>query len=99
MAVTCVHDFIQAMISNHQELPHFHINEFLCKTFENMLCLELCDGDVQDQVSYTDDFFQLLNLFQLFSSGEKLLKVAGQSQQVKNGPFEMCAKMVSAIFH
>ncbi|XP_076076319.1 brefeldin A-inhibited guanine nucleotide-exchange protein 3-like isoform X2 [Mytilus galloprovincialis] len=50
MAVTCVHDFIQAMISNHQELPHFHINEFLCKTFENMLCLELCDGDVQDQV-------------------------------------------------
>jgi ferredoxin-thioredoxin reductase catalytic subunit len=23
MAVTCVHDFIQAMISNHQELPHW----------------------------------------------------------------------------
>jgi hypothetical protein len=44
-------------------------------------------------------FSSYLNLFQLFSSGEKLLKVAGQSQQVKNGPFEMCAKMVSAIFH
>lgn len=52
MAVTCVHDFVQGMISNHQELEHFHINEFLCKTFENMLCLELCDQDVQDQVSF-----------------------------------------------
>ena len=53
MAVTCVHDFILAMLSNHPELPYFHVNELLCKTFENMLCLELCDGDVQDQVYYT----------------------------------------------
>jgi len=51
MAVTCVHDFILAMLGNHPELPHFHVNELLCKTFENMLCLELCDGDVQDQVN------------------------------------------------
>ncbi|KAK3098836.1 hypothetical protein FSP39_023524 [Pinctada imbricata] len=50
MAVTCVHDFILAMLSNHPELPYFHVNELLCKTFENMLCLELCDGDVQDQI-------------------------------------------------
>ncbi|KAJ8315611.1 hypothetical protein KUTeg_007761 [Tegillarca granosa] len=50
MAVTCVHDFILAMLVDHPELPHFHVNELLCKTFENMLCLELCDGDVQDQI-------------------------------------------------
>nr|KAG5694874.1 hypothetical protein BaRGS_029491 [Batillaria attramentaria] len=40
MAVTCIHDFIVAMLTGHQELPHFHVNEFLCKTFEDMLCLE-----------------------------------------------------------
>ena len=50
MAVTCVHDYIIAAMTCHNELPHFHTNEMLCKTFENILCLELCDGDVQDQV-------------------------------------------------
>ncbi|XP_021364639.1 brefeldin A-inhibited guanine nucleotide-exchange protein 3-like isoform X1 [Mizuhopecten yessoensis] len=50
MAVTCVHDFILAMLGDRPELAHFHVNELLCKTFENMLCLELCDGDVQDQI-------------------------------------------------
>ena len=50
MAVTCVHDYVIAAMSCHSELPHFHSNEMLCKTFENILCLELCDGDVQDQV-------------------------------------------------
>ncbi|XP_041353818.1 brefeldin A-inhibited guanine nucleotide-exchange protein 3-like isoform X2 [Gigantopelta aegis] len=50
MSVTCVHDFIVAMLSGHEEKPHFHINEFLCKTFEDMLCMEICDGDVQDQI-------------------------------------------------
>ena len=50
MAVTCIHDFIVAVLAGRHELPHFHINEFLCKTFEDMLCLELCDSDVQDQV-------------------------------------------------
>ncbi|XP_071113726.1 brefeldin A-inhibited guanine nucleotide-exchange protein 3-like [Haliotis cracherodii] len=50
MAVTCIHDFIVAILSNREERPHFHINEFLCKTFEDMLCMDLCDGDVQDQI-------------------------------------------------
>lgn len=50
MAVTCVHDYIVAVMSGQAELKHFHTNEMLCKTFENILCLELCDGDVQDQV-------------------------------------------------
>ena len=54
MAVTCVHDYIIAAMSCHSELPHFHTNEMLCKTFENILCLELCDGDVQDQVRLCD---------------------------------------------
>lgn len=50
MAVTCVHDFILAVLSERPELSYFHVNELLCKAFENMLCLEVCDGDVQDQV-------------------------------------------------
>ncbi|XP_052810306.1 brefeldin A-inhibited guanine nucleotide-exchange protein 3-like isoform X2 [Mya arenaria] len=50
MAVTCVHDFVIAVMSRWKELRHFHTNEMLCKTFENILCLELCDGDVQDQI-------------------------------------------------
>ena len=57
MSVTCVHDFIVAMLSGHEEKPHFHINEFLCKTFEDMLCMEICDGDVQDQVSLSTSLF------------------------------------------
>lgn len=51
MAVTCVHDFILAVLSERPELSYFHVNELLCKAFENMLCLEVCDGDVQDQVT------------------------------------------------
>lgn len=50
MAVNIVHDFVIAVMSDHVELQHFHTNEMLCKTFENILCLELCDGDVQDQI-------------------------------------------------
>ncbi|KAL3881297.1 hypothetical protein ACJMK2_027752 [Sinanodonta woodiana] len=50
MAVSCVHDYIIAVLSRYQELPYFHTNEMLCKAFENILCLELCDGDVQDQI-------------------------------------------------
>jgi brefeldin A-inhibited guanine nucleotide-exchange protein 3 len=52
MAVTCVHDFILAVLSDRPELAYFHVNELLCKAFENMLCLEMCDGDVQDQVRF-----------------------------------------------
>lgn len=50
MAVSCIHGYITAMVSNSPELPHFHVNELLCKTLETLLCLDLCDGDVQDQV-------------------------------------------------
>lgn len=39
------------MLASYSELAQFHFNEALCKPFENLLCLELCDGDIQDQVT------------------------------------------------
>jgi len=50
-AVQCIHDSMVALLNEQIELPHFHFNEALFKPFENLLCLELCDNDVQDQVS------------------------------------------------
>nr|CAI5817156.1 unnamed protein product [Callosobruchus analis] len=49
-AVTCIHDAVTALLNEQAELPHFHFNEALIKPFENLLCLELCDMDVQDQI-------------------------------------------------
>ncbi|XP_030760657.1 brefeldin A-inhibited guanine nucleotide-exchange protein 3 isoform X2 [Sitophilus oryzae] len=49
-AVTCIHDAVTALLNEQAELPHFHFNEALIKPFENLLCLELCDLDVQDQI-------------------------------------------------
>ena len=49
-AVDCIHDSVTGLLASYSELPHFHFNEALCKPFENLLCLELCDGDIQDQV-------------------------------------------------
>lgn len=49
-AVQCIHDSMAALLNEQIELPHFHFNEALFKPFENLLCLELCDGDVQDQI-------------------------------------------------
>ncbi|KAG5876373.1 hypothetical protein JTB14_032185 [Gonioctena quinquepunctata] len=49
-AVTCIHDAVTALLNEQAELPHFHFNEALIKPFENLLCLELCDIDVQDQI-------------------------------------------------
>lgn len=45
-----MHDIITALLNENVELPHFHFNESLFKPYENLLCLELCDVDVQDQV-------------------------------------------------
>ena len=52
-AVACIHDSVTSVVASYSELPQFHFNEALCKPFENLLCLELCDGDVQDQVTIT----------------------------------------------
>ncbi|KAL0275112.1 UNVERIFIED_CONTAM: hypothetical protein PYX00_003074 [Menopon gallinae] len=49
-AVKHIHDTINACLNEHSELPHFHVNEALFKPFENLLCLELCDSDVQDRI-------------------------------------------------
>lgn len=59
MAVTCMHDYITAVLSTHPEYPHFYVNELLCKGFESLFSQDMCDGDVQDQVS---------NLYSNFSS-------------------------------
>lgn len=50
MAVSAIHDSVTCLLNEHTELPHFHVNEALFKPFENLICLELCDTDVQDQV-------------------------------------------------
>ncbi|KAB0792866.1 hypothetical protein PPYR_14825 [Photinus pyralis] len=49
-AITCIHDSVTALLNEQTELPHFHFNEALFKPFENLLCLEMCDADVQDQI-------------------------------------------------
>lgn len=46
-AIACIHDSVTALLNEQVELPHFHFNEALFKPFENLLCLELCDFDVQ----------------------------------------------------
>ncbi|KAI5749068.1 hypothetical protein M8J76_004413 [Diaphorina citri] len=50
MAVSAIHDSVTCLLNEHTELPHFHVNEALFKPFENLICLELCDTDVQDQI-------------------------------------------------
>ncbi|XP_022237175.1 brefeldin A-inhibited guanine nucleotide-exchange protein 3-like isoform X2 [Limulus polyphemus] len=49
-AVTSIHDIVSALLSSNTELPHFHFNEALFKPFENLLCLELCDTDIQELI-------------------------------------------------
>ncbi|XP_043191438.1 brefeldin A-inhibited guanine nucleotide-exchange protein 3-like [Amphibalanus amphitrite] len=49
-AVSCIHDAVNAILGSQLELPHYHINEALFKPLETLLCLELCDTDVQDQI-------------------------------------------------
>ncbi|GBP90556.1 Brefeldin A-inhibited guanine nucleotide-exchange protein 3, partial [Eumeta japonica] len=50
LAIQCLHDSITALLNQQPEPPHFHFNEALLKPFENLLCLELCDTDVQEQI-------------------------------------------------
>jgi brefeldin A-inhibited guanine nucleotide-exchange protein 3 len=41
---------VAAFLQHTNELAFFHLNEALFKPFENLVCLELCDADVQDQI-------------------------------------------------
>lgn len=50
-AVSFIHDILTEVLTDWNELPHFHFNEALFRPFERIMQLELCDEDVQDQVS------------------------------------------------
>lgn len=50
-AVSFIHDVLMEVLTSWAELPHFHFNEALFRPFEHIMLLELCDEDVQDQVS------------------------------------------------
>ncbi|XP_046531916.1 brefeldin A-inhibited guanine nucleotide-exchange protein 3 isoform X4 [Equus quagga] len=49
-AVSFIHDILTEVLTDWNELPHFHFNEALFRPFERIMQLELCDEDVQDQV-------------------------------------------------
>ncbi|XP_069792213.1 brefeldin A-inhibited guanine nucleotide-exchange protein 3 [Narcine bancroftii] len=49
-AVSFIHDILTEVLTDWNELPHFHFNEALFRPFEHIMQLELCDEDVQDQV-------------------------------------------------
>lgn len=49
-AVEYIHDVITALLVEQSELPHFHFNEALLKPFENIMSMQNCDVDVQDQI-------------------------------------------------
>ncbi|KAI0235880.1 Brefeldin A-inhibited guanine nucleotide-exchange protein 3 [Lamellibrachia satsuma] len=49
-AVNCMHEVATALLSGWGEPAYWRFNEALCKPFENLLCLDMCDGDIQDQV-------------------------------------------------
>ncbi|XP_023167632.2 brefeldin A-inhibited guanine nucleotide-exchange protein 3 isoform X1 [Drosophila hydei] len=49
-AIEYIHDIITALLVEQSELPYFHFNEALLKPFENLLSMDTCDVDVQDQI-------------------------------------------------
>ncbi|XP_034951674.1 brefeldin A-inhibited guanine nucleotide-exchange protein 3 [Chelonus insularis] len=90
-AVQCIHDSMAALLNEQIELPHFHFNEALFKPFENLLCLELCDSDVQDQIVSCICEFVETNRTEIRSGWRPLfgaLRVAsvGSSDSVESAP-------------
>ncbi|XP_003424823.1 brefeldin A-inhibited guanine nucleotide-exchange protein 3 isoform X1 [Nasonia vitripennis] len=90
-AVACIHDSMAALLNDQLELPHFHFNEALFKPFENLLCLELCDSDVQDQIVSCICEFVETNRTEIRSGWRPLfgaLKVAsvGNAESVESAP-------------
>ncbi|XP_011347104.2 brefeldin A-inhibited guanine nucleotide-exchange protein 3 isoform X2 [Ooceraea biroi] len=90
-AVQCIHDSMAALLNEQIELPHFHFNEALFKPFENLLCLELCDSDVQDQIVSCICEFVETNRTEIRSGWRPLfgaLRVAsvGNSDSVESAP-------------
>ncbi|XP_076390499.1 brefeldin A-inhibited guanine nucleotide-exchange protein 3 isoform X1 [Megachile rotundata] len=90
-AVQCIHDSMSTLLYELMELPHFHFNEALFKPFENLLCLELCDSDVQDQIVSCICEFVETNGTEIRSGWRPLfgaLRVAsvGNSDSVESAP-------------
>lgn len=90
-AVECIHNSMAVLLNDQLELPHFHFNEALFKPFENLLCLELCDADVQDQIVSCICEFVETNRTEIRSGWRPLfgaLKVAsvGNAECVESAP-------------
>ncbi|XP_043482060.1 brefeldin A-inhibited guanine nucleotide-exchange protein 3 isoform X2 [Leptopilina heterotoma] len=90
-AVQCIHDSMTALLNEQVELAHFHFNEALFKPFENLLCLELCDSDVQDQIVSCICEFVETNRTEIRSGWRPLfgaLRIAsvGNSDSVESAP-------------
>ncbi|KAF7995651.1 hypothetical protein HCN44_006758 [Aphidius gifuensis] len=90
-AIQCIHDSMTALLNEQIELAHFHFNEALFKPFENLLCLELCDSDVQDQIVSCICEFVETNRTEIRSGWRPLfgaLRVAsvGNSESIESAP-------------
>lgn len=59
-AVSFIHDILTEVLTDWNEPPHFHFHEALFRPFERIMQLELCDEDVQDQVSATLPFSDII---------------------------------------
>ncbi|EDO36388.1 predicted protein [Nematostella vectensis] len=53
LSITSLHDVLTELLSKRTELPHFWFHEMLFKPFENILALELCGEEEQDQIIAT----------------------------------------------
>lgn len=49
-SVEILRSVISHVLQEQPEPHHFHFNEALFKPFEQLLCRENCDSDLQDQV-------------------------------------------------
>ncbi|XP_053610535.1 brefeldin A-inhibited guanine nucleotide-exchange protein 3 isoform X2 [Plodia interpunctella] len=84
LAIQCLHDCATALLNQQVELPHFHFNEALLKPFENLLCLELCDDDIQEQIISCICEFVETNRMEIRSGWRPLfntLRAANNSKQ------------------
>ncbi|XP_050677037.1 brefeldin A-inhibited guanine nucleotide-exchange protein 3 [Leptidea sinapis] len=84
LAIQCLHDCATTLLNQQVELPHFHFNEALLKPFENLLCLELCDDDIQEQIISCICEFVETNRMEIRSGWRPLfntLRVANNSNQ------------------
>ena len=55
-AVETLRRVISHVLQEQAEPRHFHFNEALFKPYENLLCLEMCDTHLHDQVIHFISF-------------------------------------------